>query len=44
MYICIYQERYTHTNIMGYYSAMREEILPFVTTWMDQKTDTYINM
>ena len=41
MYIS--RERHTHTNIMGYYSAMREEILPFETTWMDPKIDTYIN-
>ena len=33
MHICIYI--YVYIYIMGYYSYLKNEILPFVTTWMD---------
>ena len=34
IYICVYT--HTHTHTMEYYSAIKKnEVLPFVTTWMD---------
>ena len=32
---CIHTHTHTHTHTMEYYSAIKNEILPFVTTWMD---------
>ena len=35
-YVYIYMHTHTHTHTMEYYSAIKEnEILPFVTTWME---------
>ena len=31
----VYTHTHTHTHTMEYYSAIKNEILPFVTTWMD---------
>ena len=31
----IYAYVYTHTHIMVYYSAIKNEILPFTTTWIN---------
>ena len=36
--LCVYIYVHTHTyniHIMEYYSAIKKEILPFVTTWMN---------
>jgi len=38
VYICIYVYVYIHTHTMEYYSAIKNEILPFETTWMDLET------
>ena len=32
-YICVFV--YTHTHTLEYYSAMKNEIFPFATTWME---------
>ena len=31
----IHTHTHTHTHTMEYYSAIKNEILPFATTWMD---------
>ena len=33
----IYMHMFIHTHIMEYYSAIKNEILPFVTTWIKLK-------
>ena len=34
--MCVYTHTHTHTHTLEYYLAMRKnEILPFVTTWID---------
>ena len=34
-YIYTHTHTHTHTHTMEYYSAIKNEILPFATTWMD---------
>ena len=43
MCVCVYTHTHTHTHThtMEYYSAItKNEILPFVTTWMDLENVT----
>ena len=32
---CIHTHTHTHTHTMEYHSVIKNEILPFIATWMD---------
>ena len=40
VYICVYI--YIHIHTVEYYSVMKKEVLPFLTTWMDLEGITLI--
>ena len=35
IYVCVCIYIYTHTHTMEYYSATKNEIMPFSATWVD---------